>query len=154
MSDPPQANSAAAAPPAAKRGGFGLRFSLRTLLLLMVLVGVYLGGRASVNLRHALPPRLDGEWEARLPRGFVQKSSLQHLGDGQFLLRSRAAVFNGKYQWRNGVLAVVEPTDERMVGLEWKWDGKQLTLVNEPKNTPNGASYVGTVLVRPQPPAK
>jgi len=143
----------APASPPTRRGRFGLRFSLRTLFFVMLLVAVYFAGQASLKWRYALAPSLQGDWEAKLPAGFVQKTTLQDLGEGQFLLRSRASVFNGKYRWNNGVLAVTEPDDERMLGLVWKWDGQKLTLVDEPKSTPTGSSYTGTVLGRPQPPA-
>ena len=144
------ATSQSAAPPAIR--GLGPRFSLRALLLVMLLVAVYFGGRASLNWQFALAPNLNGDWEARLPAGFVQPTSLLSLGEGQYLLQSRASVFSGKYAWRNGLLVATEPADERMLGLEWRWDGKQLTLVSEPKNTPTGSSYTGTVLSRPAPP--
>ena len=138
-------------PPAARRG-LGLRFSLRTLLLVMLLIAVYLGGRASISWRYALAPRLDGDWEAKLPRGFVRSATIQSLGKGHYLLRSQASIFNGKSRWENGLLITTEPADERMLGLEWKWDGQKLTLISEPKNTPTGSSYTGTVLSRPVSP--
>jgi hypothetical protein len=136
----------------AKRG-WGLRFSLRTLMLVVLLVAVYLGGRASMNWKYALAPPLEGTWQATLPAGWVQPTTIQHLGDGIYLLSSRASVFSDKYEWnrRDGKLVVVEPADERMVDMEWKWDGEQLTLISEPKSTPTGSSYTGTVLRRPPP---
>ncbi len=149
MSEPATVSTAATAPPAAPaKRGFGLRFSLRTLMLVMLLIAVYFGGRASLNWRYALSPTLDGDWQAKLPAGFVQPTTIQNLGEGQYLLSSRASVFSGKYEWRSGRLVVVDPADERMLGLEWKWDGQKLTLVSEPKNTPTGSSYTGTVLSR------
>jgi hypothetical protein len=137
-----------AAPPSPPKRGFGLRFSLRTLMLVMLLIAVYFGGRASLNWRYALSPALAGDWQAKLPAGFVQPTTIQDLGEGKYLLSSRASVFSGKYEWRNGLLVVIDPADERMSGLEWKWDGQKLTLVSEPKNTPTGSSYTGTVLSR------
>jgi hypothetical protein len=140
--------TAIASTPAQPKRGFGLRFSLRTLLLVMLLIAVYFGGRASLNWRYALAPSIAGDWQAKLPAGFVQPTTIQNLGDGHYLLSSRASVFSGKYEWRNGLLVVIDPADERMTGLEWRWDGKTLTLVSEPKDTPTGASYTGTVLSR------
>jgi hypothetical protein len=107
---------------------------------------MYFAGRASIMHRYALAPDLAGQWQAKLPAGFVQPTTLQDFGEGRFQLRSQASVFNGLYEWRSGQLIVVEPVDERMTGLVWKWDGQKLTLVEEPKNTPTGSSYVGTVL--------
>ena len=135
-----------AAPPPPARPRWGFRFSLSTLLLLMLAVAMYLGGRASVTHQYALAPQLAGSWQATLPAGFVQPTKVQELGEGHYLVRSQASIFNGKYQWRSGRLVVVEPDDDRMIGLVWKWDGTKLTLIEEPKNHPTGASYVGTVL--------
>lgn len=125
---------------------WGFRFSLSTLLLVMLAVAMYFGGRASMTYRYALAPALSGSWQATLPRGFVQQTTIQDLGEGRFLVRSRANIFSGIYDWRNGQLVAVEPEDARMIGLIWKWDGTQLTLVGEPKNTPTGQSYLGTVM--------
>jgi hypothetical protein len=125
---------------------WGFRFSLSTLLLVMLAVATYFGGRASMTYRYALAPRLAGSWQARLPRGFVQPTTIQDFGEGRFLVRSQASIFSGIYEWRNGQLVAVEPEDTRMIGLIWKWDGTQLTLIAEPKNTPTGSSYVGTIL--------
>ena len=123
---------------------WGFRFSLSTLLFLMLAVAMYFGGRASMTDYAA--PRLAGGWQATLPAGFVQPTTIQDGGKGRFLMRSRASIFNGLYEWRSGQLVVVRPNDDRMVGLVWQWDGAKLTLVEEPKNTPTGSSYVGTVL--------
>jgi hypothetical protein len=131
------------------KSAWGLRFSLRTLVLVMAAVAIYLGGRASVTHRYALAPALAGSWQMKLPAGFVKSTKIQDLGEGRFLLRSGGSVFNGLYEWRSGKLVMVRPDDEAMVGLVWAWDGKKLTLIEEPKNTPTGASYVGAVLDRP-----
>ncbi|HUE73725.1 MAG TPA: hypothetical protein VMP01_22795 [Pirellulaceae bacterium] len=63
-------------------------------------------------------------------------------------LPNQADVFNGTYQWKDGQLVMVKPSDQRMMGLDWRWDGKQLLLVGEPGNTPTGSSYMGTALDR------
>ncbi|MCI0357206.1 MAG: hypothetical protein L0211_01815 [Planctomycetaceae bacterium] len=135
------------------RRRWGFRFSLGTLMALMLAVAMYFAGRASVTHRYALAPALAGDWQAKLPAGFVQPTTLQDFGEGRFQLRSQASIFNGLYEWRRGRLVAVEPTDTRMIGLEWKWDGTKLTLVAEPKNTPTGSSYVGTVLTAAPPKA-
>lgn len=135
------------------RRRWGFRFSLGTLMAVMLAVATYFGGRASVTYRYALAPDLAGDWQATMPAGFVQPTTLQDFGEGQFHLRSRASIFNGLYEWRSGQLIAIEPEDTRMVGLVWKWDGTKLTLVAEPKNTPTGSSYVGTVLTIAPPKA-
>jgi hypothetical protein len=125
-----------------------LQFSLRSLLLVMLLVAVYLGGRTSQNWHYPFTPNLAGSWMATMPRGHKQPTTLKDLGQGQYLLSSRADVFNGTYQWKDGQLVMVTPADQRMMGLIWRWDGKQLVLVGEAGNTPTGSSYVGTTLDR------
>ena len=127
-----------------------LQFSLRSLLLVMLLVSVYLAGRTSQNWPHLMTPNLAGAWTASMPSGHKQPTTLKDLGKGQYLLSSRAAVFNGTYQWKDDQLVVVTPSDQRMVGLVWRWDGKQLVLIAEPPGTPTGSSYVGTTLDRKQ----
>jgi hypothetical protein len=125
-----------------------LQFSLRTLLLVMLLVAVYLGGRNSQNWQYAFAPNLAGSWTATMPAGHKQPTTLKDLGKGQYLLSSRADVFNGTYEWKDGQLVIVKPADQRMMGLVWRWDGKQLLLIGEPGNTPTGSSYTGTTLDR------
>ena len=132
---------------AAPRRGLGLRFSLSSLMFVMLTVAMYFGGRASVLSPAA--PRLAGGWQATLPAGFIQPTTIQDCGNGRFLLRSQASIFNGLYEWRDGHLLVVRPDDDRMVGLRWAWDGQKLTLIDEPMNTPTGSSYTGTVLTAP-----
>jgi hypothetical protein len=131
---------------------WGLRFSLRSLLVLMLAVAMFFAGRSSVLHERTPPPPLAGAWLARLPSGFVQPVNLQDLGKGEFLFRSRADVFSGVYRWEDGNLVVVKPDDPRMAGLVWRWDGRQLTLVAEPRGTPTGASNVGTIISAPPAP--
>ncbi len=125
-----------------------LQFSLRSLFLVMLLVAVFLGGRTSQNWQFGLTPKLAGSWTAAMPSGHKQPTTLKDLGKGQYLLSSRASVFNGTYQWNDGHLVMVTAADQRMMGLVWRWDGQQLLLVGEPGNTPTGSSYVGTTLDR------
>ena len=125
-----------------------LQFSLRSLLLVMLLVAVYLGGRTSQNWQYVFTPNLAGSWTAAMPSGFNQPTTLKDLGNGQYLLSSRANVFNGTYEWKDGQLVVVKPADQRMMGLVWRWDGNQLMLIGEPADTPTGPSYLGTALHR------
>lgn len=142
------ATHAAEVMPRRRRSWFS--FSLSSLLLLMLLVSVYLAGRYAANPRPLFSKALSGKWQAEMPSGAVQPTTLTHLEDDIFLFSSRANVFNGHYQWKDDQLVIVKPSDKRMVGLTWKWDGEQLQLINEPAGTPTGSSYLGTVLVRPK----
>jgi hypothetical protein len=134
--------------PAAPRKVRWYQMSLRTLLLLMLLVAVYLAGRSSLDYRTAFGPKLEGKWSMTLPAGFVQPVTITRLADGKFQVASRADNLSGIYQWQKGQLVVVTPTDDRMFGLVWQWDGKQFTLVKEPPGSPAGSSYGGATLTR------
>ena len=115
----------------------------------MLLVAVYLAGRSASTYRYALAPPITGTWTAKLPAGFQHPTTVSKLPDGRYVLASRGDVFNGIYEWQNGTLVVVQPSDTRMMGLTWNWDGKQFLLVGEPPDTPSGPSYLGTTLSRP-----
>lgn len=125
------------------------KFSLRTLLLVMLLICVYLAGKYGgwpITTDH-----LVGTWKMDLPAGFRKDVTIKHLENDRFLIDS-GGVLSGIYRWRKDRLVVVEPVDTRMMGLEWKWKGDHLILIDEPKGTPTGSSYLGAVLERPQPP--
>lgn len=134
-------------PAAPKPRRFRFQFGLKTLLLIMLLVAVYLAGRSSLTNQFVFAPSFEGTWNATFPRGAKYPVKMQDLGDGQYTLGG-AGVLSGTYKWGKGQLIVVKPGDDRMVGLVWKWDGKQLVLVGEPANTPTGSSYTGTTLTR------
>jgi hypothetical protein len=138
-------------PAAPKPRRFRFQFGLKTLLLIMLLVAVYLAGRSSLTHRFVFAPSFDGTWNATFPRGAKYPVKMQGLGNGQYTLGG-AGVLSGTYKWEKGQLIVVKPGDDRMAGLVWKWDGKQLVLVAEPANTPTGSSYTGTTLTRPPKP--
>ena len=124
------------------------QMSLRTLLLLMLLVAVYLAGRSSLNYREVFAPNFDGKWQMNLPAGFVQPTTIRKLPDGKYQIASRADNLSGNYEWQKGQLVVVQPGDNRMSGLTWQWDGKQFILVGEPAGSPSGSSYIGATLTR------
>jgi hypothetical protein len=122
--------------------------TVQATLLATMCWALCLAGQLPADEKDGAAPSLAGEWRAILPLEFVQPTILSDLGQGKYGLRSRANVFNGIYLWREGKLSMVEPIDERMKGLVWKGDGKLLRLIEEPKDTPTGASYVGTTLTR------
>lgn len=122
------------------------RFSLRSLLFLMLLVAVYLAGR--YGNRYVFPAQLSGAWQATLPSGYVRTVTLTHLEEDRFLLSSGGSVFNGVYQWQGDRLVVIQPNDKRMKGLTWKWDDGNMTLIGEPAGKPTGSSYLGTKMER------
>ncbi len=111
----------------------------------MLLVSVYFAGRFGTRPR--FPSNLVGQWQAELPAGFKRPAVVKHIEGNRFVLSSGSSVFNGIYEWKNGMLTVIEPSDKRMMGLTWRWDGESLLLVKEPAGTPTGSSYVGTTLL-------
>ena len=115
------------------------------MLLIMLLAGVYFGGRASFDFGAWGQPKVEGAWELTLPAGFVRQVEIIRLEDGNFSLGT-GGVLSGVYQYKDGHLVVVKPGDKRMVGLDWRWDGKQFMLVGEPSPPPTGASYAGAVM--------
>ncbi len=127
-----------------KRAKRWLRFSVRGLLVVTLVVAAYFGGRTSRNAFSG--PDLAGSWSANLPGGAKQPTTLRALGQDQWLIQSRASVFSGVYQFVDGQLTVIQPDDKRMTGLIWRWDDRQLVLIAEPPAKPTGASYLGTVL--------
>lgn len=123
-----------------KRSWF--QFSLRTILLVALLVAVFLSGR---NSNRWFEPALEGKWEMTLPRGFKSTTNITRDPDGFYVLGT-GGVLSGVYELRDDRLVVVKPSDERMIDLVWARVGNQLQLVSEPKGTPTGASYIGAVM--------
>lgn len=123
------------------------RFSLKGLLLVMLLAAVFFGGRESLNFQNWAKPTFAGDWELRMSTGHVRKVAITELDDGEFSLVG-AGVLSGVYAYRKERLVIVRPGDQRMAGLEWRRDGGQFQLVAEPASTPTGSSYMGAVMTR------
>ena len=122
-----------------------LRISLKTLLILVALVAVYFGGRASMRPKW-FPPQT-GTWQLTMPSGHVKQVQLKPLPGGDFELATGAhGVLGGTYQWISRKFVVVKPNDKRYAGLVWQWDTDDLILVAEPPGTPAGPSYLGARL--------
>jgi len=130
---------------AVKRSWRSLRISLKTLLVLVALIAVYFGGRASMRPKWFPPPT--GTWQLKMPSGYVKQVQIEPLPTGDFrLLAGTNSTLGGKYQWTSRKLVVVIPDDKRYTGLVWQWDGDDLILVAEPSGTPAGPSYLGARL--------
>ena len=139
-------NSETDTQPMPRRGRSWFSFSLRTLLMLTALVAAFFGGRASTQLRRPLVSQLQGAWEMHLPAGFVKPVTIKPIDD-DLVIVSAGGVLSGTYRWRNQQLVVVDPSDDRMTGLTWRWDGKEFVLIGEPPNSPTGSSYLGARLM-------
>jgi hypothetical protein len=127
----------------ARRSWF--RFSLKTMLLLMALVAVYLGGRASMAPNRSVPSH--GTWQLIMPSGYQQPVTLYSLQDGTYSLNMGSnSCLGGKYKWKSGQLIVQVPDDNRYMGLTWQWEGDDLLLVAEPPSHPSGGVYLGARL--------
>ncbi len=140
-------NEASEQPPGpqrAKRSDSWFRFSLRSLLLLVLLVAVFLSGR---NSNRWLGPKFEGKWQLTMPAGFQKTVNIVRDPDGQFVVGT-GGVLSGVYRWQEDRLVVVQPSDARMIGLAWAWNGETLQLMSEPEGTPTGASYLGAVMQR------
>ncbi len=124
--------------------GSWYRFSLRTLLLLILLVAVFLGGR---NSNQWFRPSVEGNWKLTMPAGFQRTVNIVRDPEGLYILGT-GGVLSGAYKWEQDRLVMVQPSDDRMMGLVWAYTGNKLQLVSEPKGTPTGSSYVGAVLER------
>src|SRR5262245_35089851 len=121
------------------------RFSLKTMLLLMALVAVYLGGRASMAPNRTVPSH--GTWQLIMPSGYQQPVTLYALQDGSYSLNMGSnSCLGGKYKWKSGQLIVQVPDDKRYMGLVWQWEGDDLLLVAEPPAHPSGGVYLGARL--------
>jgi hypothetical protein len=110
----------------------------------MLLVAVFLGGYMFRNGSPFAPP-VAGVWRMTLPRGAVRTVKLLDRGGGEFLFTG-GTVFAGVYTQEEGKLVMSAPSDRRMTGMEWWWDGRSWTLINEPGTHPTGASYLGATL--------
>ncbi|MBI1903755.1 MAG: hypothetical protein HYS13_21845 [Planctomycetia bacterium] len=130
-------------PPAPRRSLF--RFSLKTLLLVVTLIAVYLAGRGKWQPETTTTPTLAGTWQATFPAGAKWTVTVKDLGQGKFLIGGMG-VLSGVYKHKDDQLVVVTPSDPRMTGLVWTWDDNRWTLSAETPGTPTGSSYVGTIL--------
>ncbi|MCA9247487.1 MAG: hypothetical protein KDA42_10240 [Planctomycetales bacterium] len=119
------------------------------MLLIVLVVAAYLAGMRANRLKTLMAPPLAGAWTLHLPAGFQRPATITQTPEGAFVLGS-GGVLSGEYAWRGGQLVVVQPSDVRMTGLVWSWDGSQLTLIAETPGAPTGSSYLGAQLKRPK----
>src|ERR1043165_4626774 len=101
------------------------RISLKTLLVLIALVAVYLGGRASMRPNWFAPQT--GTWQLKIPSGDSKQVQMKPLPSGDFHLDIGSnSTLGGTYQWKSRKFVVVVPDDKRYSGLVWQWDGDDL----------------------------
>lgn len=132
----------------ARRQPSVLRFSLKAMLVVVALVGAFMAGRASLRSGWPLTSATSGTWIVTSTSGHSHQATLTDLKDGRVQYYFRNSAFNGVYRWRLGNFELVEPSDKRMKGIVWSWDGTNFTLIAEPTNFPTGASYMGTTMLR------
>ncbi|MBI1901610.1 MAG: M56 family metallopeptidase [Planctomycetia bacterium] len=91
---------------------------------------------------------LAGDWQMRLPAGFVHSVTLTSLGGNRYRLEPRKLNSSGVYEVRDGRLTIIEPNDRRLLGFEWEIqsDG-QLKLVGQPPLRETGSNYVGATMI-------
>ena len=132
----------------ARRQQSVLRFSLKALLVVVALVAAFMAGRSSLRTGWPLTSATSGTWTVTYTSGHKHPATLTDLKDGRVQYYSRNSSFNGAYRWRLGNFELADPSDKRMKGIVWSWDGTKFTLVAEPTNFPTGASYMGTTMER------
>ena len=92
-----------------------------------------------------LPADLSGIWKITFPLGATRNVNILKLPGNRYKL-VRTGAMDGIYEVKDRTLAVVEPNNQPMSGLEWQSDDGQLVLVSEPTPPPTGSSYVRTHL--------
>lgn len=122
----------------------GLRFSLRSLLLLSLLVACFLAGY-TLSRWSRERPQIEGNWQLTLPSGATHPIEFRDVGQGEYHWIG-GTVLSGVYRLRDGHLIVARPNDERMVGLTWRRSGGRWALISEPDPPPTGSSYAGAIL--------
>ena len=125
-----------------------MRFSLKTLMLAVLVISAFLAGRISVQRPSPTAPAT-GTWLLTTPGGVTWRVKLRREPDGRYALgnpNSTSSNLSGFYVWDQGRLVMDDPADDRMMGMEWEWVGNSLMLTRETANTPAGATYLGCQL--------
>ena len=121
-----------------------MQFSIAALLIATLAIASFFGGlmfRDRIDRLEAI-----GTYTVRFPRGAQRPAKVVHVDEGEYRLQG-AGVLNGVYAREGGTLTMLQPNDERMVGLVWRQTEKGWRLTEETPGTPTGSSYVGTELI-------
>lgn len=106
------------------------------------------GSRAPGKGTGGKPRDLSGSWRVFLPAGFEHTVTLTLVEGNVYRLQPGSLTFSGLYEVRGDGFILVQPSQPRLKGFEWKIRSPYLiTLVEQPSNT--GANYLGAVLFRP-----
>ncbi|MGI9474854.1 MAG: hypothetical protein ACR2NZ_25210 [Rubripirellula sp.] len=127
-----------------QRSSSPFRFSLRTLLVVAVVVAAFLAGTVADRWPWPADP-VQGSYSIRFPAGAQRDVSLMGLGEGLYQMQG-GGVLNGVYQLKGDQLLMVRPVDGRMMGLAWRRLDEGWTLFREPVGTPTGSSYLSAKL--------
>ena len=94
---------------------------------------------------------LAGGWLLTMPAGFEFEATLEQIEkSSKYRLVSGAANLRGVYELKEGRLSMVQPEDERMIGLVWEIKNRNvLVLVEHPEASQFGSDYRNATLSRP-----
>ena len=98
----------------------------------------------------AEPADLEGCWLLTMPKGFEYEAQLERVDDaGQFRITCQAWNLRGIYRLSDGRLTIVQPENERLIGLVWEIKNKNVLLLTEhPESSQVGSDYRNATLSR------
>jgi hypothetical protein len=98
----------------------------------------------------AEPVDLEGRWLLTMPREFEYEAQIERVeGEDKFRLTCEAWNLRGIYRLCDGRLTIVQPENERLIGLVWEIKNKNVLLLTEhPESSQVGSDYRNATLSR------
>ncbi len=98
----------------------------------------------------AEPVDLEGRWLLTMPKGFEYEAQLKRVdSEDKFRLTCDAWNLRGIYRLCDGRLTIVQPENERLIGLVWEIKNKNVLLLTEhPESSQVGCDYRNATLSR------
>ena len=125
-----------------------LSFSLRTLLLAVAAVAIFLAGRATNPSLRTGDEKPVGDWKMKMRAGWKRQAVIMGTRDGRYEFKSGATNFNGIYDLQGDRLIMAIPDKGNLANSPyvWQWDGSGWVLIKE-KPTTGDPKYLGTKLL-------
>ena len=118
-------------------------FSLRTFLLLVAALCVFLAGRASNHSLRIGGERPIGDWKMEMKAGWERQAVIVQTPDGFCELKAAGTVFNGISDLQGDELVMKSAESGTNKNFVWHWDGAGWLLVGDlPKQQYNGSRLV------------